>query len=59
MKIDEISGDDFRKLLDVNLVSYFLVAKVSDLITTLSHKHSNRAILNYKYAFKTSLSNFC
>ncbi|XP_053375934.1 17-beta-hydroxysteroid dehydrogenase 14-like [Mercenaria mercenaria] len=27
LKIDEISGDDFRKLLDVNLVSYFLVAK--------------------------------
>lgn len=29
MKIDEISGDAFRKLLDVNLVSYFLVAKYS------------------------------
>ena len=26
--IDEISADDFRKLLDINLVSYFLVAKV-------------------------------
>ncbi|KAH3889703.1 17-beta-hydroxysteroid dehydrogenase 14-like [Dreissena polymorpha] len=26
-KIDDISADDFRRLLDINLVSYFLVAK--------------------------------
>ena len=31
-KIDDISSDDFRQLLDLNLVSYFLVAKVNDHI---------------------------
>ena len=27
-KIDEVSADDFRKLLDMNFISYFLMAKV-------------------------------
>lgn len=27
--IDDITADDFRRLLDINLVSYFLFAKVS------------------------------
>lgn len=29
--IDDITADDFRRLLDINLVSYFLFAKVSML----------------------------
>ena len=26
--IDDTSGDDFKKLIDLNLVGYYLVAKV-------------------------------
>ena len=28
-KIDDVSADEFRKLLDLNFISYFLMAKVS------------------------------
>ena len=32
--IDDISGDEFRKLVDLNMISYFLMAKVTILLTS-------------------------
>ena len=29
--IDDISGDEFRKLVDLNMISYFLLAKVTTI----------------------------
>ena len=36
-EIDDVSAQDFRRLLDINVIGYFLAAKVSDF----SHHHEH------------------